>query len=82
MIDRDLLAILACPETHQPLEEAGSDLVLRVNEKIARGEVRNVGGAAVAQTVDGGLVRADGRIFYPIRQGIPVLLIDEGIPIG
>jgi uncharacterized protein YbaR (Trm112 family) len=29
--------------------------------------------------VDGGLVREDGRILYPIRQRIPVLLVDEGI---
>ena len=26
-----------------------------------------------------GLLRADGKIMYAIRDGIPVLLIDEGI---
>jgi uncharacterized protein YbaR (Trm112 family) len=26
-------------------------------------------------------VRDDGKIAYPIRDGIPVLLIDEGLPV-
>jgi uncharacterized protein YbaR (Trm112 family) len=29
----------------------------------------------------GGLVRADNKILYPIREDIPVMLIDEGIPL-
>ena len=38
-----------------------------------------MGGAAVERTLEAGLVREDGLIVYPIRDGIPVLLIDEGI---
>ncbi len=82
MIDPELLAILVCPATHQPLSEAGGELVLRVNERIARGELANVAGAKVTSAVEGGLVRRDGRILYPIRQGIPVLLVEEGFPIA
>jgi uncharacterized protein YbaR (Trm112 family) len=29
--------------------------------------------------LDGGLVRADGQVLYPIIDRIPVLLVDEGI---
>ena len=81
MIDKDLLQILACPETHQPLAEAGAELLARVNARIAAGQAQNKGGQAVAEKLEGGLVRQDGRIVYPIRDGIPVLLVDEGIPL-
>ena len=80
MIDKELLAILACPETHQPLAMADAALLARVNARIQAGQVKNVGGAAVTEALPAGLVRSDGRIVYPIRDEIPVLLIDEGIP--
>jgi uncharacterized protein YbaR (Trm112 family) len=81
MIDKDLLAILACPETHQPLAEASADLVQRVNAAIASGAQKNVGGAPVEQPIEAGLVREDKKILYPIRDEIPVLLVEEGLPL-
>lgn len=81
MIDKDLLQILACPETHQPLEEAGAALIQRINDKIRASAARNKAGVAVKDPLEAGLVRQDGQIVYPIRDGIPVLLIDEGIPV-
>jgi uncharacterized protein YbaR (Trm112 family) len=30
--------------------------------------------------IDSGLVREDKRYVYPIRQDIPIMLIDEAIP--
>lgn len=81
LIDKDLLEILACPETHQPLAEADATLVAQVNEKIAAGSCTNVGGAKVEGAIDGGLVREDRKVLYPIRDGIPVLLVDEGLPL-
>jgi uncharacterized protein YbaR (Trm112 family) len=79
VIDKDLLSILACPETHQPLREAGDEDLKAVNDRIAGGGVTNVGGKPVAEALQGGLVREDGKRIYPIKDGIPVLLIDEGI---
>lgn len=78
-VDKDLLAILCCPETKQPVSLADEDLVRRVNETIRRGGLQNRGKQGVTQQVDGGLVRADSKIFYPVRENIPVMLIEEGI---
>ncbi len=81
MIDEDLLSILACPETHQPLAEADAALLSALNARIAAGGVTNKGGEPVTEALEGGLVREDRTIVYPIRQEIPVLLIEEGIPV-
>ena len=81
LVDPELLAILACPETHQPLAMADAKLLAAVNARIAAGECENVGGTKVEDALEGGLVREDGTLVYPIRDEIPVLLVDEGIPI-
>ena len=82
MIDKDLLKILACPETRQPLSEASAELLDPLNQRIEAGEVNNVGGEPVADRLEAGLIREDGKILYPIRDAIPVLLIDEGIALS
>jgi uncharacterized protein YbaR (Trm112 family) len=79
VIDPDLLAILACPATHQPLAMAEDAVLEALNQRIQAGGVQNVGGADVTEPLEAGLVREDGQIVYPIRDRIPVLLIDEGV---
>jgi uncharacterized protein YbaR (Trm112 family) len=81
MIPNDLLAILCCPETHQGLTEADPALIEQVNEKITGGQLRNRGGQLVQERIDSGLVREDRQWLYPIRQEIPILLIDESLPL-
>lgn len=81
MIDKELLSILACPKTHQTLSEATTDQIEQINDVIRGGRQKNVDGSDVTDEIEGGLVREDGQILYPIRSGIPVLLIDEGLPL-
>ncbi len=81
MIDKELLDILVCPENHTPLAVADQELLDRLNKDIAAGTVKNRGGKAVETPLQGGLVRADGAFLYPIVDGIPVMLIDEAIPV-
>lgn len=81
MIDQTLLDILVCPETKQPLHVADAELVGKVNEAIGAGAVRNRGGEAVTEVLAEALVREDGSFLYPVRDGIPIMLIDESIPL-
>ena len=81
-LDKEMLEILRCPETHQTLTVADADLVAKLNAAIAAGELSNRGGEVIAEPIDGGLVRADGTILYPIRDQIPEMLIDSGIALS
>lgn len=81
-ISGDLLKILVCPETRQPLNSVGESLLADLNRRIAEGQLKNRAGERVDRALEGGLIREDGRWVYPVRQGIPVMLIDEAIPVG
>ena len=81
MIDPQLLDILACPETHEAVWLADEVLVDSVNRKIEAGQLVNRAGEPVTEPIDGGLVRADGRYLYAIRDGIPVMLVEQAIPL-
>lgn len=81
MIDADLLKILCCPETHQPLTLAEGSLLQRLNDQISKNSLLNRAGKSVTRPCDGGLLRKDGQFVYPICAGIPILLIDESIPV-
>ena len=81
MIDKELLDILVCPEDHTRLELAADELVEKLNQAIAAGQLKNRVGDPVTEPINGGLVREDGKFLYPIRDDIPVMLIDEAIPL-
>ncbi len=80
-LDKDLLAILCCPETKQAVVLADELLIQKVNGAIDRGQLKNKGQKPVTEKLDGGLIRSDNKILYPVREDIPVMLIDEGIPL-
>lgn len=79
-LDPDLLAILCCPETKQTVELADSNLIQQVNAALGKGHVRNKANRLLVGQIEGGLIREDHKILYPIRDRIPVMLIEEGIP--
>lgn len=80
-LDKDLLAILCCPDTKQPVMLADDLLIEKVNGAIDRGSLKNKAQKPVTEKLDGGLIRSDSKILYPVREDIPVMLIDEGIPL-
>lgn len=77
----EILAILCCPESHQGLSHANESVLARVNAAITAGTARNLSGQAVKTKLDAALIREDGKRLYPIREGLPILLVDEAIEI-
>lgn len=75
----DLLAILRCPGTRQPLVVADADALAFANARIAAGEVRDANGEPVTVPLTEALATADGKHIYPVREGIPILLVEEVI---
>ena len=81
MINPELLEILVCPEDKTSLHEADGDLITRVNAAIASGTLKNIAGDVIEERIEGGLIREDGQRLYIIRDDIPVMLIDEAVPL-
>ena len=81
-MDEKLLEIMCCPETHQPLAKAGAELIEDLNKRIQASTLVDRVDEKVTEPIDGGLIREDGKILFPIRQEIPVMLINQGIPLG
>lgn len=79
MVDSELLQILVCPDTKEPVSLADADLLGRINEAINAGKLKTQAGEVVTDPVEEGLLREDRRVLYPVREGIPIMLIDEGI---
>ncbi len=78
-MDKRLLAILRCPVTHKGLSIASSDMLARINAAIESGGLANRDGTVVSEPLDAALVTDDGKLAYPISNGIPVLLEGESI---
>jgi len=82
MISEDLLNVIVCPETKQDLVIADNDLVDKINSLIESGKLLNRSKQKIAETIDSGLIQKEDRKYlYPIRDEIPILLMDESIPL-
>jgi uncharacterized protein len=81
-IDNELLEILVCPETQQPVTLASSEIIAPLNSEIEAKQLRNRGGEVVEKSIKEGLLREDGRILYIVDDSIPIMLIDQSIELG
>lgn len=79
MISNELVEILACPEDKSPVHRAEAALLQSLNAQIRKGELKTREGELVLDLLEEGLIRADGKVLYPVREGIPIMLINESI---
>jgi uncharacterized protein YbaR (Trm112 family) len=79
MVAEELLALLRCPETQQPLTIAADGIVAQLEAERVAGRLRDCTGRLVGESMEGGLVRADGTRLFPIRRGIPILMTSEAV---
>ena len=81
-MDRKLLDILACPATRQPLamlEARGLDVL---NQAIRAGGVQRGDDSLQSEPLREALITRDRKRVYRIDDGIPVLLVEDGIATG
>lgn len=78
-MDKRLLAILRCPVTHKELSLAKGQTLKEVNAAISDGKLSNRDGRVLDEALDEALLTDDGKVLYPVADGIPVLLEGESI---
>ena len=78
-MDKRLLDIICCPVTRLPLQLLDSEHLATLNAAISAGQLRNHAAQALPETLSEALVTRNGRLVYPVREGIPVLLEEESI---
>lgn len=78
-VDGKLLEILCCPVSRTPLTRLEASRLERLNREIEAGKALFIGGESVKDPLDEALVTEDGKVIYPVNEGIPVLLEDRGI---
>lgn len=81
-MDRKLLDLLVCPATRQPLALLDRPGLEALNAAIAAGGVRRVDDTPQTEPVREALITRDRKTLYRIDDGIPVLLIEEGIVVA
>jgi uncharacterized protein YbaR (Trm112 family) len=81
-MDRKLLDILACPATRQPLAMLDARGLQALNAAIAQGGIARGDGSPQGDPLREALVTRDRKLVYRIDDGIPVLLVEEGIATG
>lgn len=78
-MDKRLLAILRCPVTYKELSLAKSATLKEVNAAIDAGTLSNREGRVLDEVMTEALVTDDGKVLYPVANGIPVLLEGESV---
>ena len=81
-MDKSLLDIICCPVTHSQLAQLPSRDLKTLNSAISAGNISSVEGKAVNEPLAAALVTRDGKRVYPVRDGIPILLEEEGLNVA
>lgn len=81
-LDRRLLEILCCPATRQPLAMLSGAQLDALNRAVDAGQLVCVDGSTIQQRFSTGLITRDGRTVYRVEDGIPVMLVDQGVDLA
>jgi uncharacterized protein YbaR (Trm112 family) len=78
-MDRALLDIVCCPVTRSPLELLSERELAELNQRIAARRIKNREDAVVEEPLEQALVTRTGKLVYPVRDGVPLLLEEQAM---
>ena len=78
-MDRKLLDFICCPVTRSSLELLPERELAQLNDLIASKRIRNREDTLVDTPLAEALVTRSGKLIYPIRDGVPLLLEEEAM---
>lgn len=78
-INTNLLEILRCPTTKQPLSILSKEQLGTINQAISAGNVHYADGSVVDRELDDGLITNNGNWIYRVDAGIPIMLQAQSI---
>jgi len=79
MLPAHLIEMLRCPVDGSVLHEADADLLERLNQAIAAGQLRNRGEKQIDGPLSGALVNDARTTAYPVYDDIPQMLTQDAI---
>lgn len=82
MISEAVLRILVCPQSKQQLKTLNKKATEEVENLFDKGLLKTVGDSKVVDKPLAMLVREDRKVAYQVKDGIPVLLVEEGIDLS
>jgi uncharacterized protein YbaR (Trm112 family) len=78
-LDSRLLDIVCCPVTYSPLAQMPQSQLEILNVQIAAAKIKTRGDTLITEPLTEALITRDGKLAYPVLDGIPVLLEEQGI---
>jgi len=82
VLDRALLEIVCCPVSRSPPDRLSERELAALNQAIAARRIKNRDDAIVEEPLEQALVTRSAKLVYPIRDGVPILLEDQAMPLA
>lgn len=78
-ISRELLDILADPETHEPVKLATDEQLATLRERVTKGAARRRDGGELPESFEAALLSQGNRVAYLVADGVPNFLVDDRV---
>ncbi|MBN1543502.1 Trm112 family protein [candidate division KSB1 bacterium] len=79
-VDKKLVEILCCPKTRVPVKLLTAEIREKANKLIRENAAVYSDGSPLDQELTEGLITQDGKTIYRVDDGIPIMIIEKGIP--